>query len=38
MALALDRKAFVDILFQGKADISGAMLPPPKACGACRPK
>ena len=30
MALALDRKAFIDILFQGKADISGAMLAPPE--------
>jgi len=30
MALALDRKAFVDILSGGKADISGVMLPPPE--------
>jgi peptide/nickel transport system substrate-binding protein len=30
MALALDRKAFVDILYQGQADIGGAMLPPPE--------
>ena len=29
MALTLDRKAFVDILFQGQADIGGTMLPPP---------
>jgi peptide/nickel transport system substrate-binding protein len=29
MALALDRKAFVDILFEGKADVGGSMLPPP---------
>ena len=29
VALALDRKAFVDILFEGKSDIGGAMLPPP---------
>src|SRR5437870_3381518 len=29
MALALDRKAFVDILYEGKADIGGSMLPPP---------
>lgn len=29
MALTLDRKAFVDILFEGQADIGGAMLPPP---------
>jgi peptide/nickel transport system substrate-binding protein len=30
MALALDRKAFIDILSAGKADISGVMLPPPE--------
>jgi peptide/nickel transport system substrate-binding protein len=30
MALALDRKAFVDILTGGKGDIGGAMLPPPE--------
>src|SRR6185437_13920693 len=30
MALALDRKAFVDILFEGQADIGGTMLPPPE--------
>ena len=29
MMLALDRKAFIDILSEGKADIGGAMLPPP---------
>ena len=29
MALALDRKAFVDILAQGKSDIGASMLPPP---------
>src|SRR5215510_7927095 len=29
VALALDRKAFVDILFEGKADIGGTLLPPP---------
>ena len=29
VALALDRKAFLDILFEGKSDIGGAMLPPP---------
>ena len=28
-ALALDRKAFIDILFEGKADIGGTLLPPP---------
>ena len=30
MALTLDRKDFVDILYQGQADIGGAMLPPPQ--------
>jgi peptide/nickel transport system substrate-binding protein len=30
MSLALDRKAFVDILTGGKGDIGGAMLPPPE--------
>jgi peptide/nickel transport system substrate-binding protein len=30
MALAIDRKAFVDILYEGKADIGGSMLPPPE--------
>ena len=30
MALALDRKAFIDILTEGKAKIGGAMLPPPE--------
>ena len=29
MALALDRKAFIDILDEGQGDIGGAMLPPP---------
>jgi len=29
MALAFDRKAFVDILFEGQADIGGSLLPPP---------
>jgi peptide/nickel transport system substrate-binding protein len=29
MAMALDRKAFIDILFEGQADVGGAMLPPP---------
>jgi peptide/nickel transport system substrate-binding protein len=29
-ALALDRKAFVDILSEGKADVGGTMLPPPE--------
>jgi peptide/nickel transport system substrate-binding protein len=30
MALSLDRKAFIDTLNEGKADIGGAMLPPPE--------
>jgi peptide/nickel transport system substrate-binding protein len=29
MVLAIDRKAFIDILFEGKADIGASMLPPP---------
>ena len=30
MALAIDRKAFVDIMFEGQADIGGSMLPAPE--------
>ncbi|MGY8663587.1 ABC transporter substrate-binding protein [Bradyrhizobium sp. UFLA05-109] len=30
MALALDRKAFISILFEGQADVGGTMLPPPQ--------
>ena len=30
LALSLDRKAFIDTLNEGKADIGGAMLPPPE--------
>ena len=30
MALAVDRKAFNDILLQGKAPLTGAMMPPPE--------
>ena len=30
MALVLDRKAYIDILTEGKADPGGAMLPPPE--------
>jgi peptide/nickel transport system substrate-binding protein len=30
MGLALDRKAYIDILSEGKADLGGAMLPPPE--------
>ncbi|MGE0225256.1 MAG: ABC transporter substrate-binding protein [Acetobacteraceae bacterium] len=29
MALAMDRKAFIDILFEGKADVGGSLLPAP---------
>src|SRR5262249_52101411 len=29
MALSLDRKAFIDILFEGQADIGGTLQPPP---------
>jgi peptide/nickel transport system substrate-binding protein len=29
LALSLDRKAFIDIVFQGQGDIGGTMLPPP---------
>ena len=37
MALALDRKAFIDILTEGKAKIGAAMLPAPGGpVGACR--
>ena len=30
LALALDRKAFIDIIFQGQADAGGTLLPPPE--------
>jgi peptide/nickel transport system substrate-binding protein len=30
MALALDRKSFIDVLSEGQADIGAAMLPPPE--------
>lgn len=30
MALTIDRKAFIETLFEGQADIGGAMLPPPE--------
>ncbi len=38
MALTLDRKAFVDILYQGQADIGGAMLPPPEGIWGLTPE
>jgi peptide/nickel transport system substrate-binding protein len=30
MSMALDRKSFIDILFEGKADLGGTMQPPPE--------
>jgi len=30
MSLSLDRKAFIDILYEGQGNIGGAMLPPPE--------
>jgi peptide/nickel transport system substrate-binding protein len=30
MALAIDRKAFIDIIFQGQGDVGGTLLPPPE--------
>lgn len=30
MALALDRKSFIDIIFQGQGDQGGSLLPPPE--------
>jgi peptide/nickel transport system substrate-binding protein len=30
LGLALDRKAFIDILSEGKDDLAGVMLPPPE--------
>jgi peptide/nickel transport system substrate-binding protein len=38
MSLSLDRKAFIDILYQGQGDIGGAMQPPQRGCGACPPR
>jgi len=38
MALALDRKAFIDILSDGKAKIGGAMLPPPEGLWGMTPE
>ena len=35
MALALDRKAFISILFEGQGDIGGTMLPRRAGCGRC---
>jgi peptide/nickel transport system substrate-binding protein len=29
IALAIDRKSFIDILFEGQADVGGTLLPPP---------
>ncbi|HEY1473677.1 MAG TPA: ABC transporter substrate-binding protein [Pseudolabrys sp.] len=30
LALAIDRKSFIDIIFQGQADAGGTLLPPPE--------
>jgi peptide/nickel transport system substrate-binding protein len=30
MALSLDRKAFLDIITEGKGNLGGVMLPPPE--------
>jgi len=38
LALALDRKAFVSIMFEGQADIGGTMLPAPGGLWRCRRK
>jgi len=38
MAMTLDRKAFVDILFEGHAGIGGAMLPPPEGAWGLSPE
>ena len=38
MALAIDRKAFVDILTEGKGDIGGAMLPLPEGAWGMPPE
>ena len=38
MALVLDRKAFIDILSEGKADAGGAMLPPPEGVWGMKPE
>jgi peptide/nickel transport system substrate-binding protein len=35
-ALSVDRKAFIDILTEGKGNIGGAMLPPPEGVWGCR--
>ena len=32
MALSLDRKAFIDIITEGKGNVGGVMLPPPEGC------
>ena len=38
MALALDRKAFIDIIFQGQADAGGTLLPPPEGVWGMPPR
>ena len=37
MALTIDRKAFIDVLSEGKPTWAAAMLPPPEGFGGCRP-
>jgi peptide/nickel transport system substrate-binding protein len=38
MVLSIDRKAFVDIVAEGEADIGGAMLPPPQGLWGMSPE
>jgi len=38
MALGLDRKAFIDILTEGKGDVGGVMQPPPEGLWGMPPK
>ena len=38
MALSLDRKAFIDILTEGKGDVGGVMLPPPEGIWSMPPE
>jgi peptide/nickel transport system substrate-binding protein len=35
MALSFERKAFIDIVTEGKGDIGGVMQPPPEGLGEC---
>jgi peptide/nickel transport system substrate-binding protein len=38
MALSLDRKAFIDIIFQGAGDVGGTLLPPPEGVWGMSPE